>query len=95
MIGTLRLPRKERQQRCGQADRTEEVGDDCRLRVGEVVLRRLKVLGPHDAGVVDEHVQLRMLRGDLRGEGADRVAVLDIESERGHAGVGGRGFVEH
>src|SRR5262249_40619660 len=42
---------------------------------------------PHDSGVVDQHIQLRMVRGKFRGERTDGGGVRDVELNRLHSGI--------
>ena len=51
-------------------------------------------VGQHDAGVVDQHVEIGMV-GDQPGcHGVDAGGIGDIEFDRLHAGVGGDDLVE-
>ena len=83
-----------RQQRRGQPDRAKQIGGDDGLGVGQIGLLRQQILRAHDAGVVDEHIQRGKLARPPGGKGANRGGVFNVQRERLHAGVGGRGLVE-
>ena len=53
-----------------------------------------EVFQSHDAGVVNQDVELRVFLPQLRGEGLDTGGAGDIEDERLHPRIGGRGFVD-
>jgi hypothetical protein len=53
-----------------------------------------QLFGAHDARVVDEHVERRERGDGLGGKRPDGFGALDVENQRLHARVGGRGYVE-
>ena len=56
--------------------------------------RRPEILDPHDARVIDEHVQRRVARLQFGSHGADTCRVFDVDRERSHARVRGGGRIE-
>src|SRR5207244_7934815 len=46
------------------------------------------VVDLHDAGVVDQHVELRVVRDESGGDGGDAGRVLNVKLDPPHAGIG-------
>ena len=91
MVG-VGLLLKQREQGRGEADGAEQVGGDDGFGVGEV--RGFEVFGAHDARVLDDDVQGRVVLLHLCREVADAGGVFDIERGGLHAGVRRRRLVE-
>ena len=90
----MRLFFEQLQKRRRQANGAKQIGGDGGFRVGKVVLLGQQIFGPHNASVVDEHIQRGKLRRYLGGEGANGLGAFNVESERLHAGVGVRGLIQ-
>src|SRR6266404_6379946 len=80
-------------QRGGHADRPDQVGVDRREQHRVIDLSR-RLIWLHDAGVVDEHVQIGMLFDQLFRGAIDAGGIGDVELERRHARIGGDYCVE-
>src|SRR3546814_4421303 len=74
----IRLRRQMIDQRVGQPDRAEDVGDDGGFGVRQVALRA-RILGAHDTGIVDKDVEVRMLRDNVFREGRDGIGIRSEE----------------
>ena len=64
------------------------------LSVGSVIGLRKDILRAHDARVVDDGVERRVVSREPGRDALDVGRVLDVECDGGHAGVGGGRLVQ-
>ncbi|MDT4867590.1 hypothetical protein FQZ97_1025120 [compost metagenome] len=74
-------------QRRGHADRPKQVCGDGQERK-LIVHRTFGMIEQHDAGIVDQHVELRVIGSEVLRCCLDAGRVVDVEFKCGHAGVG-------
>jgi hypothetical protein len=71
-------------QRIREPDRSEKIGPYRLFRIAELAIAG-QVLPAHDTGVVDKHIERRMLGNHLPGEGDNGVRIFDIEGDCVHS----------
>lgn len=75
------------------ADRSDEIGRD-RIDQQFVVDPAGRLIWQHDAGVVDEHVEVGMFGDQLGRRSVNARVVGDVELDSRHAGIGGDDLIE-
>jgi hypothetical protein len=80
-------------ERVRQPDWAEQVGGDRRFGVGQVA-RAVQRLEAHDPGIVDQHIDRRVLGQQPAGEVGDPVRTLHVQFDRVHVRAPGNRLLQ-